>query len=378
MLENVAPGFGDGLKGKWEAYRVETVGSRLIIAGSDERGTMFGLYAFIEKYLGVDPLYYWASRPPQPRATLAWDSVKISSGEPTFRFRGWFINDEDLLTEWKDGGGKRQIDYPYYGQVVNREVMRAVAEALVRSRFNLIIPASFVDILNPPEEALVQECARRGVFVSQHHVEPLGVSAFSYFNYWKKRGRDLKYSYFSHPAEVREVWRAYAEKWAAYPNVIWQLGLRGIADRPMWLADPNTPQSDADRGRLISAGDGGAGEDSGRGVSAPAALPLDHALGGRFGAEPARAAHDPGGNDRRLCGQLAGLEVATGFLLDAAQSEEHLRRLLPSRADRVRPAPGAGAVAAQDVRVPEDRRGKRCRDVCDLQRRQYPRVRAGH
>ncbi|MBM3890922.1 MAG: hypothetical protein FJ388_17565, partial [Verrucomicrobia bacterium] len=92
LLEKLAPGFGDGLKGKWEAYRVESVGSRLIIAGSDERGTMFGLYAFIEKYLGVDPLYYWASRPPQKRATLAWDSVKLSSGEPTFKFRGWFIN----------------------------------------------------------------------------------------------------------------------------------------------------------------------------------------------------------------------------------------------------------------------------------------------
>ena len=252
LLEKLAPGFGDRLKGKWEAYRVETVGSRLIIAGSDQRGTMFGLYAFIEKYLGVDPLHFWSSRPPLRRPTLVWDDVRIVSGEPTFKFRGWFINDEDLLTEWKDSGGKRQIDYPYYGQVVNREVMRAVAEALVRSRFNLIIPASFVDILNPPEEALVQECARRGVFVSQHHVEPLGVSAFSYFNYWKKRGKDLKYSYFSHPTEVREVWRVYAEKWAAYPNVIWQLGLRGIADRPMWLADPNTPQSDADRGRLIS------------------------------------------------------------------------------------------------------------------------------
>lgn len=252
LLAKLAPGFGDDLKGKWESYRVETIGSRLIIAGSDERGTMFGLYAFIEEHLKVDPLYFWASRPPPKRPTLEWDSVKIRSGEPTFRFRGWFINDEDLLTEWKESGGTRKMDYPYYGQVVNREVMRHVVEALVRSRFNLIIPASFVDILNPPEEALVQECARRGVFVSQHHVEPMGVSAFSYFNYWKKRGRDLKYSYFSHPNEVREVWRAYAEKWAAYPNVIWQLGLRGIADRPMWYADPNVPQSDADRGRLIS------------------------------------------------------------------------------------------------------------------------------
>ncbi len=252
LLEKFAPGFGDSLRGKWESYRVEEVGSHLIIAGSDERGTMFGLYAFVEKYLGVDPLYFWASRPPQSRATLAWPEVKLSSGEPTFKYRGWFINDEDLLTEWKEAGGKRNIDYPYYGQVVPREVMRHIAEALVRSRCNLIIPASFVDIMNPPEEALVQECARRGVFISQHHVEPLGVSAFAYFNYWKARGRDLKYSYFSHPAEVREVWTAYAKKWAVYPNVIWQLGLRGIADRPMWMADPNTPQSDADRGRLIS------------------------------------------------------------------------------------------------------------------------------
>ncbi len=252
MLEKLAPGFAGGLAGKWEAFRVETVGSRLIVAGSDERGTMFGLYTFIEEQLGVDPLGFWTSRAPRPRATLEWDRVRIVSDGPAFKFRGWFINDEDLLTEWRESGGTRRIDYPYYGQVVNREVMRAVAESLVRSRFNLIIPASFIDILNPPEAALLEECARRGVFLSQHHVEPLGVSAFAYFNYWKARGRDLKYSYYSHPAEVREVWRVYAEKWAAHPNVIWQLGLRGIADRPMWMADPATPQSDAERGRLIS------------------------------------------------------------------------------------------------------------------------------
>jgi hypothetical protein len=91
LLEKIAPGFGDGLRGKWESYRVEEVGSRLIIVGSDERGTMFGLYTFIEQHLGVDPLYFWASRPPAPRATLSWDSVKFSSSEPSFKFRGWFI-----------------------------------------------------------------------------------------------------------------------------------------------------------------------------------------------------------------------------------------------------------------------------------------------
>ena len=238
--------------GPWESYRVEAKDGRLVIEGGDARGTMFGVYAFIETYLKVDPLGFWSGREPEKRPELAWKAVSLISGSPSFKFRGWFINDEDLLTEWMESGGTRNIDYPFYGQVVNREAMRAVVEALVRSRFNLIIPASFIDILNPPEAALVEECARRGVFVSQHHVEPMGVSAFSYFNYWKARGKDLTYSYFSHPDEVREVWRVYAEKWAAYPNVIWQLGLRGVADRPMWQADARVPQSDAERGRIIS------------------------------------------------------------------------------------------------------------------------------
>ena len=238
--------------GPWESYRVSTEDGRLVIEGGDARGTVFGVYAFIERYLKVDPLYYWSGREPEKRAELRWDSVALSSGAPSFKFRGWFINDEDFLTEWKESAGKRYIDYPFYSQVVNHDVIRAIIESLVRSGFNLIIPASFIDIMNPPESAIIQECVRRGVFVSQHHVEPLGVSAFSYFNYWKARGKDLKYSYFSHPAEVREVWRAYAQKWAAYPNVIWQLGLRGVADRPMWHADSNVPQSNEERGRIIS------------------------------------------------------------------------------------------------------------------------------
>ncbi len=244
--------IGTRAGGPWESYRVEEREGRLFIEGGDTRGTMFGVYAFIEKFLKVDPMGFWSGCEPEKRPALRWDSVALVSGAPTFKFRGWFINDEDLLTEWLESGGRRNIDYPYYAQVVNREALRAVAEALVRCRCNLIIPASFIDILNPPEASLVEECVRRGVFVSQHHVEPMGVSAFAYFNYWKARGKELKYSYYSHPDEVREVWRVYAEKWSAYPNVIWQLGLRGVADRPMWMADPKVPQSDADRGRLIS------------------------------------------------------------------------------------------------------------------------------
>lgn len=242
------------LKGKWEAYRVESVNPNvLVMAGSDERGTMFAVYDFIEQYLKVDPLYFWSGIEPEKKTELSWESVKIVSDGPTFKYRGWFINDEDLLTEWKDVGGRRNIDYPFYKQVVAPDVMEHVVEAMVRSRFNLIIPASFLDIGNPAEEELVKVAARRGVFLSQHHIEPLGVSAFTYFNYWKaKNGSNPLFSYFSNKAELMEVWNVYAEKWAKYPNVIWQIGLRGIGDRPMWMADLNIPQTDADRGQIIT------------------------------------------------------------------------------------------------------------------------------
>ena len=195
----------DALKGKWESYQVENSSTNaLVIAGSDARGTMFGIYDFMEQYLVVDPLYFWSGLEPLKKAELSWDQINIKVGEPTFKYRGWFINDEDLLTEWKESGGRRNIDYPFYQQVVAPEVMEKVVEAMVRSRFNLIIPASFLDIGNPAEEELVKIAARRGVFLSQHHIEPLGVNGFTYFNYWKtKNNTNPLFSYFSNKAELQ-------------------------------------------------------------------------------------------------------------------------------------------------------------------------------
>ena len=246
----------DTLSGQWEAYVVQNQAindqQRLLIVGSDERATIFGIYHFVEEYLGVDPMYYWSDLEPEKKEQLAWDEVRIAQNEPTFKFRGGFINDEDLLTEWKNGGGERNIDYRYYSQVVHPDVIQRVFETMLRLRLNLVIPASFVDIRNPPEKRLVAEAAKRGLFVSMHHIEPLGVSAFAYQNYWKERGEEPLFSFYSEREKIIQTWQEYARRWAEYPNVIWQVGLRGIADRPMWMADPGVPQSDADRGAIIS------------------------------------------------------------------------------------------------------------------------------
>lgn len=242
----------DKLRGKWEAHHVSETADGLLIAGSDEHGAMFGVYDFVEQYLHVDPLYYWSGRAPRRRSSLRWDKVLIDAGEPTFRFRGWFLNDEDLLTGWRDDGGRRNINYPYYHQVTSPEVLARVIEAALRLQMNLIIPASFTDIENPPERRMVEAATARGLYVSMHHVEPLGVSAFAFANYWKSQGRTVPFSFFTEQPSFEKAWRHYARQWAAFPGVIWQLGLRGIADRPVWVSDPQAPKSDAGHGKLIS------------------------------------------------------------------------------------------------------------------------------
>ena len=214
---------------------------------------MFALYAFIEKYLGVDPMYFWTDRQPAQRNTLTWDKIDIVGREPTFRYRGWFLNDEDLLTEWHLDGGRRDIDYPYYHLVTSPKVSPHVFEALLRLQCNLVIPASFVDIRNPNEERLVEEATRRGLFVSMHHIEPLGVSGFGFLNYYRDRGEKVPFSFTRHPEKFEAIWRDYAARWAKYGDqVIWQLGLRGIADRPVWVSDPKAPKTNEGRGKLIS------------------------------------------------------------------------------------------------------------------------------
>lgn len=244
------------LKDEWEKYAIfsskEDGQHRLNILGSSSRGTMFGIYHFLENELGVDPMKFWTGYEPEKKEKIELAHIDYVSEEPDFKFRGWFINDEDLMTEWKNGSGKRNIDYPFYGQVVSPEVMAEVMETAVRLRYNLIIPASFMDIRNPDEEALLKEAAKRGLYLSMHHIEPVGVSAFGYQNYWKEKGEEPLFSFYSEREKIEETWREYAKRWAKYPDVIWQVGLRGIGDRPMWLADPGIPQSDEERGKLIS------------------------------------------------------------------------------------------------------------------------------
>lgn len=220
-----------------ESFSIDCDGNVIRISANGYLGTMWGIYTFSEKILGVSPCYLFNDLPIEKRIGIEIGAFHYADRPEKVGFRGAFINDEDLLTEWKTGGGKRRIEYPFYGVTVAKSVMDRVVETMLRLRLNLLIPASFLDIDNPPEKELADCVAKRGIYISQHHVEPLGLSHFTYENYCKKFQKDGQYSYIHNRETLIDGWKYYAEKWAQYDNVVWQVGLRGKADRPVWEED---------------------------------------------------------------------------------------------------------------------------------------------
>lgn len=248
----------DELAGRWEAFRNWPVGRPdggaqvMAIAGSDARGTIFGIYDFAARHLGVDPIGNWTGLPPARRDRIVVTGGLAKPVEPAFRFRGWFLNDEDLLTGWRLSDERRRLVHFYFHRPVADEVYGKVFETALRLRCNLIIPGSYIDLESACDRRIVEAARHRGLFVSQHHTQPLGVSAFCFRNYWHDRGKKPEFSYTKNPREMEIVWAHYARLWAKYPNVIWQLGLRGAADRAFWSTDPGAPKTDQERGELVS------------------------------------------------------------------------------------------------------------------------------
>lgn len=106
------------LKGKTEKYIIKTIGQQLVIAGSDKRGTVYGIYE-LSRQMGVSPWYYWADVPVEKHASLYIKEGEYSDGEPAVRYRGLFLNDEaPCLTTWvKNTFGTDYGGHQFYEKV---------------------------------------------------------------------------------------------------------------------------------------------------------------------------------------------------------------------------------------------------------------------
>ena len=204
----------------------------IVLTGSDVRGTIYAVYQFSQEFLGVDPLYWWTDHPPARRTqvTLPHD-FKETQGPPTFRYRGWFTNDEDLLTGWAPGIADQTG--------ISLATWDRVFEAILRLKGNMVCPGTF----NFPYEPQIVAAGERGLVITQHHVEPLGLNTYR----WPG---DQPYSFVSHPDLLTAAWKRAVSQYRN-PEIIWTLGYRGEHDRPFWTDDKSAPTSDRERAEVI-------------------------------------------------------------------------------------------------------------------------------
>ncbi|ANS63447.1 hypothetical protein SLINC_1223 [Streptomyces lincolnensis] len=223
-----------GVKGRWEASVTQVVerplpgvDRALIIAGSDRRGTIYGVYDTSER-IGVSPWYWWADMPVERRDTVTVPTGPLKRYEPSVRYRGIFINDEQNLTTWS-----HRTQEP--DKNIGPETYKRVFELLLRLKANYLWPAMhpYSDFFNKHREN-PELADRYGIVVGSSHPEALLRNGVHEWEPWAKEhpgadGTLPVYDYTVNPAVISAYWRARARQNASYESS-WTIGMRGLHD----------------------------------------------------------------------------------------------------------------------------------------------------
>ena len=223
------------IKGKWESYIITTVnrprqGQLLVIAGSDRRGTAFGLMTLSEA-IGVSPWYWWADVTPQHKKALYVEPGTFVQGEPSVQYRGIFINDERF------GGWARWAEQKH-GKV-GPETYKRVFELLLRLKANYLWPAmhpgtqAFND--NPENARLADDYA---IVMGSSHCEQMLRNNEGEWKAVNQRAKERgeeglgDFNYITNRQTMQNYWETRVKTNGRYENT-YTLGLRGIHDYPM-------------------------------------------------------------------------------------------------------------------------------------------------
>ncbi|HKU91524.1 MAG TPA: glycosyl hydrolase 115 family protein [Steroidobacteraceae bacterium] len=221
------------LPGQWEAYRqivvekpFKNVPRALVIAGSDRRGAVFGLYDLSGK-IGVSPWYWFADVPVARKA-----EVHLVAGsrrdQPRVRYRGFFINDEaPAFSTWaqKHFGG------------ANSKMYANVFELLLRLKGNYLWPAmwqprAFND--DDPQNMVLADAM--GVVMGTSHHEPMTRAQAEWHRNQDQGVTGGKWDYTKNGENLRKFWRGGIERmWnggRGYECLV-TVGMRGDGDEPM-------------------------------------------------------------------------------------------------------------------------------------------------
>lgn len=212
--------------GKWEAALVQVVAnplpgldSALVIAGSDKRGTIYGVYDVCEQ-MGVSPWHWFADVPPKQQKQLFVSAGRHLIGPSAVKYRGIFINDEGpALMTW----ARKK-----YGEL-NHGMYTNVFELILRCKGNYLWPAMWDNSFATDDPLNAKLADEYGVVISTSHHEPM----MRAWKEWKSAGNGPHtWDYAKNDVKLREFWTEGLRRTKDHEKVI-TLGMRGDGDEPM-------------------------------------------------------------------------------------------------------------------------------------------------
>ncbi|WP_257670269.1 glycosyl hydrolase 115 family protein [Parapedobacter tibetensis] len=213
-----------GIAGKWESTLIEVVNhptpgitQALVIAGSDKRGTIFGIYELAAQ-IGVSPWHYWADVPVRRSETLYVRKSRMAIQSPVVKYRGIFLNDEaPALSGWatKTFGG------------FNHRFYEKVFELILRLKGNFLWPAMWGSAFNDDDPLNPVLAEEYGIVIGTSHHEPLTRA----HDEWRRYGNG-PWDYQKNDAALRNFWETGLER-VKDKEIVVTLGMRGDGDEPM-------------------------------------------------------------------------------------------------------------------------------------------------
>ena len=227
------------VQGQWESFVIATVAEPLpgvrrglVIAGSDRRGTAYGVYE-LSKRIGVSPWYWWADVTPAHRDSLYVSPERLRVGPPAVKYRGIFINDE----MWGIRPWAAENFAPDEGLGLGPKTYAKIFELLLRLRANYIWPAMHQNTIPfncyPQNKVIADNYA---IVMGSSHIEPMLRNNIAGAE-WDREGGG-EWDYQQNPAPIREYWAKRLVENARYEN-IYTLGMRGKDDEPMKFTGTN-------------------------------------------------------------------------------------------------------------------------------------------
>jgi hypothetical protein len=213
-----------GIAGKWEVFVFQVIEKPfpgvdrvLVIAGSDKRGTVFGVYDLCGK-IGVLPWYWWADVPVAQKSNLFVRPGRYTQGEPAVKYRGIFINDEaPAMSGWtieKNGG-------------FNHKLYERVFELILRMKGNYLWPAMWGRAFYDDDSLNPKLADEYGVVVATSHHEPM----MRAHDEWRRYGKG-PWNYEKNDSALRSFWQQGIKRMNSYESVV-TIGMRGDGDEPM-------------------------------------------------------------------------------------------------------------------------------------------------